>query len=295
MLSRNSAGMAVRFVSDSPTIAAAWKLRSEPLAMAHMPALGVSGLDLYTESEGSWRWVGSGQPQVFPSNKVTLANLPAARRHFILYLPLYNGVESVSLGIQKDAMIGRAPAYPREAAKPVMFYGTSIVQGGCASRPGLAYPAIIGRRLRRPIINIGFSGNGPMDLEIAPLMAEVDASVYVLDCLPNMSAEMVLERTEPFIGTLRNARPRTPIVIVENIAWQNTLPETKDPDHIRKNKYLREAINRLRKAGVTGLHRVPYGRLLGSDWEGTVDGVHPNDIGFLRMAGVLTPAIEKVL
>lgn len=295
ILSQNSAGMAVRFVSDSPSIAAAWKLRCAALAMAHMPALGVSGLDLYVEVKGAWRWVGSGQPSAFPTNKLTLANVPKATRRFLLYLPLYNGIESVLIGIPRDAVIGKAPLHPRATAKPVVFYGTSIVQGGCASRPGMAYPAIIGRRLHRPIVNLGFSGNGPMELEIARLMVEIDASIYVLDCLPNMSAEMVLERTEPFVRILRDASPRTPIVLVENIVWQSTLPETKQPDHVRKNKCLREALARLRKAGIRGLHLVSGEKLLGCDWEGTVDGVHPNDIGFMRMADVLTPAIRKAL
>ena len=295
-LSQHSAGMAVRFVSDSPRIAATWTLRGiSPLAMAHMPATGVSGLDLYTESKGAWRWVGGGQPQVSPTNKLTLANIPKATRQFILYLPLYNSVESVSIGIATDATIAKARPYPRAAAKPIVFYGTSITQGGCASRPGLAYPAIIGRRLRRPIINLGFSGNGPMEAEIARLMTEVAASVYVIDCLPNMTAEQVPERTEPLVKILRNARPKTPIVLVENPIWQNTLPETKAPDHIRKNQYLREAFARLKKAGVKGLHYVPGDKLFGRDWEATVDGVHPNDIGFMRIADVLTPVIRRIL
>ena len=146
-----------------------------------------------------------------------------------------------------------------------------------------------------PVINLGFSGNGPMELELARLLAEIDASAYVLDGLPNMTPEMVPERAEPFVKILRDARPRTPIVLVENIVYQNTLPETKAPDHVRKNKYLREAFARLKKAGVKGLHLIPCEKLLGRDWEGTVDGVHPNDIGFLRMADVLTPAIRKVV
>jgi hypothetical protein len=296
-LSQHSAGQCVRFISDTPSIAATWKLRFESLAMAHMPALGVSGLDLYVESKGAWRWLGSAQPSVFPENKVTLSgNIPGKKpRQFLLYLPLYNGVETVSIGLPKDAMLAKAPAYPRAAAKPIVFYGTSIVQGGCASRPGLAYPAIIGRRLRRPTINLGFSGNGPMDLELARLMAEIDAACYVFDCLPNMGPEQVAERTKPSVTILREARPRTPIVLVENITYQSVLPEVAEPSHTQKNKILLAAFRKLKASGVTGLHYVRGNRLLGSDWEGTVDGTHANDIGFLRMANVLTPVIRKVL
>ena len=295
-LSQNSAGLCVRFISDTPSIAASWKLRFEGLAMPHMPALGVSGLDLYVENKGSWRWLGSSQPTVFPSNKGALAgSIPGRkRRHFMIYLPLYNGVESVSIGIPRDAVIAKAPPWPRKT-KPIVFYGTSIVQGGCASRPGMAYTAIIGRRLRMPHINLGFSGNGPLDITFAPLLAEIDASVYVLDSLPNMAADQVLERAEPMVRILREARPRTPIVLVENIIYQNALPESRNPDLIQKNRYLREAFTRLKKAGVTGLHYVPCDNLLGHDWEGTVDSCHPNDVGFMRMADALTRTLRKII
>src|SRR5205823_11246646 len=96
---------------------------------------------------------------------------------------------------------------PASRRKPVVFYGTSITQGGCASRPGMVHTAILGRRLDRPVINLGFSGNGKMEPELAALLAELDPAVYVLDCLPNLNAQEIRERVGPFVRTLRQARP----------------------------------------------------------------------------------------
>ena len=297
-LSRNSAGMAVRFVCDSPTLAARWSLRSDRLAMPHMPATGVSGLDLYARTEeGGWRWLGDGRPSAAEGNETTLAGgIPAGMREYLLYLPLYNGVESVELGVTPEATLGKAPARPADHAKPVLVWGTSIVQGGCASRTGMAYPAILGRMLDRPFINLGFSGNGKMDPELAEMLGELDVASYVIDCCPNMSPELITERTEPMVRTLRAARPDVPIVLVENIEYQAAwlLPGARS-SYQDKNTALRAAYERLVADGLTGLHYVPGGDLLGHDGEGTVDGTHATDLGFLRMAEVLAPVLRSVL
>ncbi|MBI2191500.1 MAG: SGNH/GDSL hydrolase family protein [Planctomycetes bacterium] len=296
-LSRHSAGLAVRFVTSSSKVGARWTLRSPNLAMDHMPATGVSGLDLYVRDRCRWHWLSIGRPKA-QSNSAMLANLhpaPAGGREFLLYLPLYNGVDSVRIGLTPDAQVQRAPGWPGTAhQKPIVFYGTSIVQGGCASRPGTAYPAVVGRHLERPTINLGFSGNGPMDPEMAGLLGELDASVYVLDCVPNMGAALVRERTENFVRALRSARPSTPIVLLENIVYQATLSDTPEPAHEPKNAELRAAFARLLAAGTSGLHLVPGEYLLGHDGEATVDGTHPTDVGFLRMADRLVPVLRPL-
>src|SRR5262249_38655970 len=139
---------------------------------------------------------------------------------FLLYLPLYNGVKSLKIGVPRGAKIDKAPARPAHQ-KPIVVYGTSIVQGGCASRPGMVHTAILGRRFDWPVINLGFSGNGRMELEVAKLIAEIDAAAYVIDCLPNMGARGVAERTEPLVLALRKARPSTPIVLMEDRSVAN--------------------------------------------------------------------------
>src|SRR6185436_14505138 len=123
---------------------------------------------------------------------------------------------AVELGLPKGAKLAKGDAYPTARRKPIVFYGTSITQGGCASRPGMVHTAILGRRLDRPVINLGFSGNGRMEPEMARLLAELDPAVYVIECLPNMSAKEVEERTEPLVRSIRTARPKTPILLAED-------------------------------------------------------------------------------
>lgn len=296
-LSRYSAGMAVRFMSDADTISARWTVTSERLAMPHMPATGVSGLDLYVNDNGVWRWIGVGRPEESAANEKSLAEgIPPGMHEYLLYTPLYNGLESLAVGIPPSTSIGKAPARPADHAKPMVMYGTSILHGGCASRPGMAYPAILGRRLDRPVINLGFSGNGEMDPEMGVLMAELDASVYVIDCAPNLSPAQIAERTQPFVEALRQARPAVPIILVENIFYQKGafLPESRR-SYEDKNRALRQAYEALVAKGVKRLSYIEGAGLLGSDGEATVDGTHPTDLGFMRMADAIEPTLWQCL
>ncbi|MGI6081929.1 MAG: SGNH/GDSL hydrolase family protein [Limnochordia bacterium] len=295
-LSKDSAGMCTCFITDAPEIHARWRLRSARLAMSHMPATGVSGLDLYVrdESAGVWRWLGIGRPEDSVEAQSMLAvGLDGSRRSYLLYLPLYNGVESLEIGVPSNACF--EPVAPR-TAKPVVFYGTSIVQGACASRPGMHHVAILGRRLDCPVINLGFSGNGRMEPEVGRLLAELDPAVYVIDCLPNMSVELVSERVEPLVRALREARPTAPIVLIGERYVHNVslLPERRRV-YAQKAEAFHKALERLTQAGVEGFHVIPGEPLLGDDGEGTVDGSHPTDLGFWRMADVLEPVLAKLL
>ena len=261
--------------------------------MAHMPATGMSGLDLYVNDEGVWRWIGNGRPSAQATQAVLASGIPEGNHEYLVYLPLYNGTKSLEIGVPPAS---KPAARPAGHNKPIVFYGTSITHGGCASRPGMAYPAILGRRFGCPVINLGFSGNGKMDPEVGELLAELDVAAYVLDCIPNMSPEMVTERVVPVVTALREARPDTPIIIVENIQYQAGafLPASRTA-YEDKNKALRASYEQLLAKGVTGLQYVPADTLLGSDGEGTVDGTHPTDLGFMRMADAIGAFLRNVL
>jgi hypothetical protein len=290
-LGQHSAGLCVRFTTDAANLHARWTVTSDRLAMPHMAATGVSGLDLYVKIDGRWRWLAVGQPRQAPTNTAQLAaNLPPGVREYLLYLPLYNGVSSVEVGIPAGSKLSVAP--PPTVSKPIVFYGTSITQGGCASRPGMVHTAILGRRLDCPVINLGLSGNGKMEPELAALLAELDPAAYVLDCLPNLSPAEVTERLVPFVETLRKSRPHTPIVLVEdrNYADAFLVPARRERNE-GNHAALRAAYQKLTSAGVEHLHYVPGEHLIGDDGEGTVDGSHPTDLGFLRQA----EALEKFL
>ena len=295
-LSRHSAGLSVRFETDAPEISARWRLVNESLAMDHMPATGVSSVDLYLDRAGAgpawWLGTGRGVQSVDPS-AVLVGQLSGQRQRFLLNLPLYNGVERVEIGISPNASIWPAP---RHTGRPVVFYGTSIVQGGCASRPGMAYPSIIARSLDIETINLGFSGNAHMEPEIARLLAELDARAFVLDPLPNMRGAMIDERALPFVQTLRAAHSDTPIVMMECYPRQNH-PFVAESRRVcdEKAKAFRAVYDRQRSAGDESLYWLDAADLIGSDGEGTVDGSHPNDLGFHRMARVTSALLKTIV
>jgi len=296
-LSRQSAGMCVRFVTDAETIWARWTLTNSALAMPHMPATGVSGLDLYVKTaEGHWHWLAIGKPAAQTTNAKLVGTLPPGRREYLLYLPLYNGVTSVEIGLPKGAMLSLAPPRAAELAKPIVFYGTSITQGGCASRPGMCHPAILGRRLNRPVINLGFSGSGTMDAEIAALLAELDAAVFVIDCLPNMDGKTVAARTAPLVATIRKARPTTPILLVEDRTYAASFLLAGSRKHNEENRAaLRKAYEELIAAGEKHIGYLDGEKLLALDGEDTVDGSHPTDLGFVHQADAFQAALEPLL
>jgi hypothetical protein len=295
-LSEHSAGICVRFVTDSPAISVRWNLRCANLSMPHMPSSGMSGIDLYAKMKDRWVWAGVGIPNAQTATSPMVANLLPGRREYLLYLPLYNGVESVAIGITPQANLSKAPSRKGKRAKGFVVYGTSITQGGCASRSGMGYPEILARTLDCHAVNLGFSGSGPMEIEVIRLMTELDPAVFILDCLPNMSPDQVLERTLAAVQTLRAAHPKTPIILVENIIYQRApVQKPGAVGHEAKNAEFKKAWQQLRAARVQGLFYVPAAKLLGADNLGTVDGSHPTDVGFLRIAKALEPAVRKAM
>jgi lysophospholipase L1-like esterase len=293
-LSHDSAGLNVRFTAAAPAIHARWTVRRERLALPHMPATGVSGLDLYVKQDGQWRWVANGRPEKKSNEQALVQGVTGPAREYLLYLPLYNGIESLSLGVPEGAKL---EILPPDTRKPVLFYGSSILQGGCASRPGMAYTSIIGRRLDYPVINLGFSGNALSEPEIAQLFAELDPAVYVYDSLPNLrNVDMINERTEPFLRTLRKAHPTTPILLIENVIYTQAESVSSRAEQAReKNRALRAIYEKLKAEGDPNLYYLSATNLLGLDGEGTVDGTHPTDVGFLRMADEIGPAVGRLL
>jgi lysophospholipase L1-like esterase len=297
-LSRHSAGMSTCFATNAPGIHVRYSLLSGSLAMPHMPATGVSGLDLYgRDADGADRWLAVARPtaqQMSLALATEIDPLPdGAPRHYTLYLPLYNGVESLEIGVAVDCRF--APVAPR-ADKPLVFYGTSIMHGACASRAGMSITGILGRRLARPTINLGFSGNGRMEAEVGALLAELDPCVYVIDCLPNMQAGEVAERAEPLLRQLRAARPETPILLVEDRTYGYArFRKSARERHAASRAALRETFDRLAAEDFSGLHYLEGDVLLGDDGEATTDGSHPNDLGMVRYADAYERQLREVL
>jgi hypothetical protein len=287
-LSLNSSGLCVRFSTDAPTIQVRWSVANHALAMPHMPATGVSGVDLYAKrKDGRWRFVGNGRPMAV-ANTAAFTAPSTSSVEYMLYLPLYNGTRSIEVGIPKNCSLSTPDLSADKRPKPVVFYGTSITQGACASRPGMASVAIAGRQLGIETINLGLNGSGRMEPEIADLLAELDPSVFVVDSLWNMSPEQVAERVAPFVAKLRAKHPLTPILLVEDPSVRNQSPTPK-------GLVLHGIFEKLAAAGDKNLHYLSARGMLGDDDEGTVDGCHPNDLGMMRQAAAYTKAIARLL
>jgi len=294
-LSNQSAGLLTRFNTDATEIRARYQVTSATLALPHMPATGVSGIDLYAvDPEGALRWVSVTKPSGgVDQNQIIVNGLDAGLRNYTAYLPLYNGVNKLEIGVPKGAKF--EPVAPR-VDKPVIFYGTSITHGACASRPGMCHPAILGRRLNRPVLNLGFSGNGKMEKEVGALLAELDPAVYVIDCLPNMVGTEVAERSEPLVRQLRAARPETPIVLVEDRTYgYSWVKQGMSDRHTQARAALKATFDKVVAEGFAKMYYVDGNSLLGKDGDATTDGSHPNDLGFMRQADAMEPALRKAL
>lgn len=309
-LGQNSSGIAVRFRSDSKCIGARWKLLNN-FGMAHMAATGVKGLDLYAlGDDNQWHFAGTAQPNGKVSSNVFIRKMDGRMREYLIYLPLYDGVTSLEIGIDSTARIMQPenpsllpPAAENPAEGAILVYGTSVTQGGCATRPGMSFTSILERKLHRQTINLGFSGNGRMDGIIADAIAKVPASVYVIDCLANCTYDIIRDSTEYFIRTIAEANPQTPILMLSNYCYPyHWLDAQFREDAAKENALWKDFCDRLRKEGYKNIKYIDlYSECnmkksaIGPDHEGTVDGVHMTDLGFLRYAETLLPYLEKAL
>jgi len=302
-LSHNAAGLMLRFKSNSDQVLVRYKVSGEK-AMPHMPATGVSGVDLYAVStDGKWLWC-SGKYTFGDTIEYRFTGLTPndsyhqKGREYRLYFPLYNSVQWMEIGIPEGVLFSPMPT---RKEKPIVVYGTSIAQGGCASRPGMAWPAILGRKLDRPVINLGFSGNGRLEKEVIGLIGEIDAKMYVLDCLPNLDAsdaskyEQVKNLVIQSVKQLRQQGSTIPILLVEHCGFSDEAVNlARKKNVIALNQAQREALEQLKTEGHNNLYLLPKEEIALS-LDGTVDGIHPNDLGMLDYANACEKIIRKIL
>jgi len=291
-LSKQSAGLYLNFKTDSPTIKVRFILTGD-IQMTHMPATGVSCMDLYsTDENGRLRWHGTGHNREFGDtasmtyNDLSYTEGISEGYEFKMYLPLYNHVEWMEIGVEEGSFFKFLPA---STEKPIVIYGTSIAQGACATRPGMAWTNIVQRDLNAHVVNLGFSGSGKMESEVFTLLSEIDASVFVIDCMANMSnqteVEKIYERTVNGIHILRS-RTDAPIILVEHAGYShiNTSAQTAEKP-AKCNIELDRAYRALLQEGVRDLYLIPNSENAYSIDE-MVEGWHPNDIGMMHQATV---------
>ncbi|MGI9549702.1 MAG: SGNH/GDSL hydrolase family protein [Aurantibacter sp.] len=302
-LSKHATGLKIRFRSNAEEIVVRYGVGGNH-AMNHMPATGVSGVDLYAiDSDGNWLWCNA--KRAF-SDTITYRfsglqpndKYHKMGREYRLNLPLYNHVEWMEIGNTKDAYFEPLPI---RKEKPIVVYGTSIAHGACASRPGMAWTNILSRKMDRPLINLAFSGNGRLEKELIDLLVEIDAKIYVLDCLPNLWRKEQYDDGElenrilNSVRQLRKERPEIPILLTEHAGYTDGFinPE-RMRYYTRVNKIQKAAFEKLKNEGINGLHYLTYEEI-GLQLDDMVDGTHPNDLGMMHYAEGYEKKLRDIL
>ena len=303
-LSKMSAGLMIRFRTNAENIKIRYQVENkDDLALNHMPATGVSGVDLYsigTHGEELWcaakrHWADT---IVYTYGNLTIDTTYHQRGpEYRLYLPLYNQTNWLEIGIDDSKHFEFLPV---RKEKPIVVYGTSIAQGACASRPGMAWTAILGRKMDRPLINLGFSGNGLLETPIVDLLTEIDAKVYVLDCLPNIvyrddPEQMIRERLRSAVHQLRDKQPNTPILITDHAGYTDGHTNNgRKLTYELGNKVQRNVYDQLINEGVENLHYLTKAEI-GLTLDDMVDGTHPTDLGMFHYAEGYERKLRSIL
>ena len=291
--SKSPTGMCTHFRTNATEISVRWELMQEKWQEDQMNKCTFSGLDLYAKENGEWRWVACAvkYDNTLKPCVVIAEGLDGVERDYRLYFPLRNRLRKVEVGVASERMLEGIP--PR-ATRPLVAYGTSILHGAYASRPGLVYPSRLGRMLDLPVINLGVSGSARMEPEVADLLLELDPAVYLLDTFPNMGLGLVNERLEAFLRKLSRGKPEVPIVLVEDFPRTNAwiMPAKQEVDV--KCERIREIVQALQQEGLN-LYFVEGHDLIGTDHEASIDGIHPNDVGYHRITENVYPVLKQAI
>ncbi len=291
-LAWHTAGGQLRFRTDSTRVVIKAEIRNKGV-MDHMAQTGNNGFDLYVGDPDAIRFRSVTRFAMLATEYTCelFKNADRKARHFTLNFPLYNGVNKLTLGLDADCAV--KPPAPWADSRKIAVYGTSITQGGCACRPGMAYTNILSRDLNMPAYNYGFSGSGRGEPEVARCIAAVDdVALFILDYEANCHQPGGLETTLPvFIDILRAKHPTTPILVVSRVRYS-----VDDDRYDARREIQRSEVARRRTAGDKNIHFLDGVSLFGADaTECTVDGVHPTDLGFYLMAKTMGPTIRTIL
>ena len=290
-LHTNTAGGRIRFQTDSPYVAIHAKM-SGVSRMSHFPLTGTAGFDMYAAWEGQpERYMGTfTPPKDMQDGYESILRFDSAKmREITVNMPLYSNVDELYVGLQEGAKM--LPPKPYKYQKPIVYYGSSITQGGCASRAGNCYESFISRRLNTDYVNLGFSGNALGEQAIADYIAGLNMSVFVMDYDHNAPSVDRLQAThERMFLTVRKSHPDIPIVMLSRPKVYLTEGEVK------RREVIRETYQNAKDRADENVYFLSGADLMadaGND--GSVDGVHPTDFGFASIARVLGDLLEKLL
>ena len=290
-LACNTAGGRVRFATDSPYLAI--RAVMPPVCqMPHMALCASAGFDLYIDSAGASNYYKTFIPPIDIENGYEfLVQLPQGLKQYTINFPLYSDVDALYIGIKQGSLLQKGARYRYD--NPVVYYGSSITQGACASRPGNSYQAIISRNLDCDYINLGFSGSAKAEEEIARYLSQLPASVFVCDYDHNAETVEDLQNThERLFLIYRERHPQTPVVFISRPDFD----EDPDESAVRRD-VIYQTYAKARKAGDQNIYFIDGRWLFGTQGRDscTVDGCHPSDLGFMRMAETIGNMISFIL
>lgn len=292
-LNYNTAGARVCFSTDSCRIALHYGIEREN-AMFNMPWSGSSSFDIYLNGvyHGTYRSAPGDKEALYqmPREKRDLS-FPKGTKHIVLNFPCYSGVKFLRIGLEEGSVCHAENPYSE--LKPILYYGSSITQGGCASRPGLTYQNHICRKNGVDYINLGFSGSAKGEPAMAEYLASIDCSIFVCDFDHNINYPDILrERHLPLVQTFRDKHPETPIVLLSRPDFDHYGVDTYGTRQVVKDTY-----DHFRVCGDKNIYFLDGETLFGTEDRDacTMDGTHPNDLGFYRFYKALYPIIEEIL
>ena len=309
-LGKNSAGLMIRFRSNAEEIKIRYRLDDKiPLQMDHLPATLMSGLDMYAiDSDGEELYCAPkrnfGEDVIYSYSNLKSNDIYHDRGYeYRLYLPNYNEVLSMEIEVDEKAYFEPLPV---RKEKPIVVYGTSIAQGACASRPGLAWTSILGRRMDRPLINLGFSGYGNLDPSMIEIMSEIDAKIYIIDCMPNLTSNLwkthnvdgyggLKDIILKAVSTLREKQPHIPILLVDHAGYTESLTsEKKKREFMDVNKIQHQVFQELKRQGINKIFYL-FSEEIGLSKDDNVDGLHPADLGMMKYALAYEKKLRLIL
>ena len=291
-LSENSAGVSISFKTNSSELSVKWTIKLD-FSMNHMSDVGIKGIDLYYKYNGRLNYLISGIPSGKKNKTSLFKGFSDETREYRIHFPLYDSVTSLQIGINKASSF----EIVKDKDLPIVFYGTSITQGGCASRPGIAHTNVISRSLGLECLNLGFSGNGHMEESLGAIIAKIEAKLIVIECMANVDLETVRKNTIPLIQAIRKTRQdcSPSIVFIEEAITNNRNPDQKYIQSIhQKNIELAKQVKIADDLGHKNVYIISQVRLIDQDSEATVDGTHYNDLGFERHAKHLVRSLSEL-
>lgn len=284
-LHANTAGGRVKFKTNSTYVAI--HVEMDGLGkMPHFAFTGSIGFDLYVDNHYKKTFVPPFDIEDGYESLVGFAD--SELRDITINFPLYSNVKNLYIGIEENAVLQEGTPYVN--TKPIVFYGSSITQGGCASRPGMSYQSLLSRKFNYDFINLGFSGNGKAEDIIVDYMKKLDMSVFVSDYDYNAPTVEHLENThEKMYKAIREANPTLPIILMSRPKFI-----LNDEEKIRRS-IIETTYKNAIASGDKNIYFVDGETLtsLCKD-EGTVDWTHPTDFGFVSMAEALVDVFEKI-